>query len=302
VLTLNTSMPFGWNTASITVTASGAASGGTTGTASANYLIVGKATVGVANTNGGYGATLTGASVANGASLAGVSTSLGTVGSFGIGQTSVTLLAGSNTSGGPVSPTMAWRSRGTAATPDVGPANVPLISDIVNVQNIGTGTNGYALQETYDPTALGADLAANIAAGSLYLGTRYNTGGGSTGVFNNAALFNSSGAAVTPGSEVLALASSATQNYAGSFSSFLTSLGGQYSADASNPSLLSQTQINSLVGSWGVDTGANAAWAVVNYDAEFGVVPEPGTFALFGAAVGAMALAYSRRRKAAQAV
>ena len=51
-------------------------------------------------------------------------------------------------------------------------------------------------------------------------------------------------------------------------------------------------------GEWGVNPTTNQAWAVVNYDAEFAVVPEPGTLALLGVA-GLLLIPVLRRRKRA---
>jgi hypothetical protein len=280
-LTLATSVPFGLNTASITVTASGAATGGTTGTASATYNVVGLLTKG---SNYTFGTTGTGALVAAGTSFAGVSTTLSGIGSYGINNTSATLLAGSAAS--TLNPTMAWRSAQPGV--DKGTGGVPLISDVVSINGLGSGTvPTYALQVTYDPTVLGsADTAANIAAGSLYLGTRNTT----TGTFGNAAYASNTGTAIQPGADFV-------PNSPLSFASFISNV-----FPGTTPSTISQADLNLILGSWGVDTAAHAAWAVVNYDADFGVVPEPGTFALLGAAIGATALAYSRRRKVAQAV
>ncbi|MGA2257241.1 MAG: PEP-CTERM sorting domain-containing protein [Thermoguttaceae bacterium] len=55
-----------------------------------------------------------------------------------------------------------------------------------------------------------------------------------------------------------------------------------------------------VVGDWGVNTSNNTAWAVLNHDAEFAVVPEPGTLALLAAGVFALGFVY-RRRKVAKA-
>ena len=51
-----------------------------------------------------------------------------------------------------------------------------------------------------------------------------------------------------------------------------------------------------LLGSWGVDLANHEAWAVIDHDADFAVVPEPGTLALLAAAAIGW-LVYSRRRK-----
>ena len=36
------------------------------------------------------------------------------------------------------------------------------------------------------------------------------------------------------------------------------------------------------LGAWGVDTGANTVWAVLDHNSEFAVVPEPASLALLG--------------------
>jgi hypothetical protein len=52
-----------------------------------------------------------------------------------------------------------------------------------------------------------------------------------------------------------------------------------------------------VLGTWGVDTANNHAWAVLDHNSEFAVVPEPSTFALagFGALVLAAVLRGRRR-------
>ena len=179
---------------------------------------------------------------------------------------------------------MAWRTKHSGGRN--GWQRAPIISDVYECTWVLHNGDAYTVEMNYDNTLLTSEGAVQ-AAGDLYLADR-NAG---NGLFRNATLDNTA-----TGSEVTSLASSATQNFAGSFQSFLTSLGGQYAADASNPGLLTQAQVNSLVGAWGVDVSNHNAWAVVNYDAEFGVVPEPGTFALLGAAAGVVGLAYRARR------
>jgi hypothetical protein len=228
----------------------------------------------------GYGGTETGQPLAAGQYFGGIKTQV-TSQTYGNGQNPfVTLLAGSSSVG--VTPTMAWR---TSTSADVTAGGAPIISNVVKLLNINQG-DAYAVEMNYDNTLL-TNESATQAVGDIYLADRQGNG-----TFRNATLDNTGGSTSIGGL-------SSSQNYAGSFATFLTSLGGQYATDASNPSLLTQAQVNALVGSWGVDITNHDAWAVVNYDAEFGVVPEPGTFALLGAAVGVVGLAYRARRKKA---
>jgi hypothetical protein len=60
---------------------------------------------------------------------------------------------------------------------------------------------------------------------------------------------------------------------------------------------------DTTLGDWGVNTANHTAWAVVNYDGDFSVVPEPSTLALL--AIGAIGLAgygWRQRRKGRLAV
>ena len=81
------------------------------------------------------------------------------------------------------------------------------------------------------------------------------------------------------------------RDYQGSWTSFMA---------AGGPGNAANGNLASLLGSWGVDTVNNVAWAVVNHDAEFAVVPEPGTLALLATGAAALVIAY-RRRKAVKA-
>src|SRR5207253_810967 len=153
------------------------------------------------------------------------------------------------------------------------PLHLPLYGDVVNLNGISGGTaNAYVLQMTYDPNELGGTAAAASAAsnGFLYLGYRQGNGQWVNAVNGND---------VT--------GPDAVTSFQGSYAAFTAGPGNGFS--------LAQT-----LGSWGVDTANNDVWAVIDHDAEFAPVPEPGTIALLVGGIAALGFAY-RRRKAAKA-
>ena len=232
---------------------------------------------------GVYGPTLTSATLANGASLVGMETCLAGSESYGIGATYAKIMAGTST-GGAI--TMAWRSRTTSETP-AGAASLgilPLVSDVLNLNGITGGSNEiFTLQMSFDPNQIGNGSAAAIEAsasdGFLFLGYRSTT----DGKWHNAT------ATLTDGNTSVGADAyhNGTAPYIGSWAAFTAGAGNGYT-------------LQQLLGSWGVDTVNNTAWAVVDHDAEFAVVPEPGTLALLAAGAVALGVAY-RRRKAAKA-
>jgi hypothetical protein len=237
-------------------------------------VIIGHGTKGTADGQGipgdSYGVLLQTQTTVS--SLGGLTTTLGTAAnSFGIGKTTATILAG--TLGTSSTLTETWRSRSSGELPANAKANnnLPLYSDVVNLNGAGNGTP-YAFQMTYDPNELGGTAAAAAAAtnGFLYLGYRDPN----SGKWANAVLANS------------ATGANATANVQSSFAAFT----------AANPSFT----LASMLGSWGVDTANDTVWGVVNHDAEFAAVPEPGTMALLAGGVAALGYTYRRRRKAAR--
>ncbi len=253
-------------------TTSGAATGSPQ-TATINWNVIGKGTTnGTPGTVGVYGTQLVtqGGSLASGYNMAGLTSTLGSgATSFGIGQTTATILQGtlgaSSTGIG-----MAWRSR--TAAESVGVSNPPLISDVVNLTGItGGASSPYALQMTYDPSLLSPSTTAALLAGG-YIHLAYNNGGTWTN-----AVFGDTGGSM-----------SSTPTFVGTYAQYTASVGGGYT-------------LAGAFGAWGVDTADNAVWAVINHDAEFGVAPEPGTLALLASGAGALYLAHRRRRKLAKA-
>jgi hypothetical protein len=200
-----------------------------------------------------------------------VNTDLGTI---------ATILTGTNggTVTGTPSVTMSFRTRatnelpGTATKPPMTSTAGYLASDVVRLSGIGvvngSQTDAYGLQMTFE-TSTFSNVATQAAAGYIYLAT---LNGGS---WVNAITGD------TTGSGLGNLAQTKVVGAGDTLQAFLNSIG--------NPS-----NLNPYVGSWGVDTTGDTAWAIVNHDSDFAVVPEPGTIALLIA--GALALPALRRR------
>jgi hypothetical protein len=238
--------------------------------------------------------------------------------------TTATILAGNNSgifnSGSPAMVSMTWRNRtlaetpllegGTQTTPPLPVGNLPLISDVVNLYGMSSAagssessaipTDPFVLQMTFDPTTLeqGDGEAAKIARGNVFLAW-LNPNGAGTGVaqWEHANTGDTGGTMSGPGSP---------PTFIGSFLDYVNSLDGNpsfpdftqtYTADTLGA--LSNDQLDEILGAWGVDGVNQDAWAVVNHNSEFAVVPEPSAFVLaaFGLLAGVCVL--FRRRVAA---
>ncbi len=197
--------------------------------------------------------------------IAGLGATLGnSATSSGIGATSMQILAGNLSA----SVSAAWRPRAAGelpSNPPHAPGYLPLYSDVLSLTGITTGTP-YVLQMTYDPAQLGT---TSPTGGALYLGYRSTEDGN----------WHYATAALTDGNTGNN-ATAAQQDYIGSFASFTATYGGT---------------LTSYMGAWGVDPVHNDVWAVVNHDAEFAAVPEPGTIALLVGGLLALGVAYRRR-------
>ena len=135
-----------------------------------------------------------------------------------------------------------------------------LATDVLTLtSSLGT-VPSYVLDMKYDPASLkNPETSAAIAW--------YNTGLGS---WQNAVLGNTGNNAT-----------SAEQNYQGSYAAFAATYG---------------TTTSSYIGAYGVDMTNHEAWAVLNHVGDF-AVPEPGTLALLAAGlIGLLVYAWRKRK------
>ena len=234
--------------------------GGMTITLEAN---VGNATADKSNSQTSFGPALTAPVAQNGsyANLESKPTTTTGSGGYSMVGSIATILAGTNGSSGSAQMvSMQWRTQTQAER--TGPG---LLSDVVDLTGMsldgsGTGqTCPFVLQMTYDPDLLpgGAAKEAARASGRHILLGCLDQ---VTGEWENA---------------IDGDIGTANDDFVGV---------GAWSGDTT-------------LGDWGVNTANHTVWAVVNYDGDFAVVPEPSTLALLAAgAIGLLGWAWRRRR------
>jgi autotransporter-associated beta strand protein len=217
----------------------------------------GSASVGIARGNDFATASLV-RRVQNGGSFAGYGsmTGAGTTAAF-----STDIRAGQNNSGAAVDLAMQWRTPNSNDAPRV-------VSDVLNLTGMAATagahvqTDPYALQMTYNPTALGGPESVLAAEGLVNLAWLNPALNQPFGLWQNA----------TTGNFDAGLPGDVFQNVQSSWDAFA----------AANS--ITDANVGNFLGSYGVDVADHEAWAVVNHNSQFSVVPEPGTALLLAMA------------------
>jgi autotransporter-associated beta strand protein len=282
--------------------------------------------------SGTFNGTVLSSSVANGGSYAGLASTTSSMDSDspnpGIEGTTATILTGTNHQGSALTLRMTWRSRTLSETPandgingngfvngnPTSPplAGLPLISDVVNLFGMAAGSTGtnvapvqtdpFVFQMSFNPATLKAEGATNAdmaTRGNLYLASLIPVNGVMTWENTIDANFAVAGAttAVADGATVdlgdAVTLNDATTPFIGTFA--------QWESD--NP-LFNSTDIANYLGVWGVDpdtlgAGEYNAWAIVNHNSDFAVVPEPSSLMLAGIGVAGLLIVARKRRATA---
>jgi len=176
--------------------------------------------------------------------------------------TAASMLAG--TAASDLTVTMAWRQGTEDEKTKQGGG---LISDVLKLD--GTGSEIFTLQMSYSEAALASIWGEQIPESSVYLAWYSDA----ESKWLNAVAGN------TGETGALAVA-----GYQGTWADFVATLGSGWT-------------LADVLGSYGVDAEGNQAWAVVDHNSQFAVVPEPGTIALLAAGLlGLIAYAWRRRK------
>ena len=185
------------------------------------------------------------------------------------------ILAGHNGGSTAYDLAMEWRVR-TASERPSGPSGNPvspplpatgsqgLISDVLDLTGMSSWigshvqTDPFVLQVNYSPASLGGSEGNLARGGSIYLGWLDPSMAQPTGLWRNA----------TAGDFGAGLSGDVFQNVQGSWDSFVSAHS------------ITNANLSSFLGSYGVDIANHQVWAVVNHNSEFAVVPEPSSLLL----------------------
>ncbi len=236
--------------------------------------------------------------------------------------------------GGNATASMSWRTRTTYETNGTSPplpfaGHGGLISNVLSLSGMGNGTpaagtgsvqtDPFALDMQYNPQtipglgSLSGTALANAALpyatnGAIYLGWLDPiAGAGGVPQWVNAVNGNFDLTSMTQ-TGVAAHGSHAAFGFQGSFAQFVFDLSQSDPTDFSGAtaSNLTSAQLDLILGSYGVDNpnyaGANDvggydAWAVVNHNSQFAVVPEPSSLLLAALGLAGVAGYKVRQRR-----
>jgi hypothetical protein len=248
-----------------------------------------------------------------------------TSGQPGIEGSTATILMGTNTIGtGTVS--MTWRTRTLAETSTFDAVNngpftvngtktsgLPLISDVVDLYGMGTGstqssttpiqTDPFAFEVSFNPKTLnneGATGTQMASHGNLYLASLVG-GSWENTIFADLSTFTTNsqtelatvnGQSIVVGDNALAAMNAGNGGKGFGIPVAYTSFATWASANG-----VTATNIGDYVGVWGVDTTNDEAWAVIEHNSQFAVVPEPSTIVLAGFGLLGGIVAMRRRRR-----
>ena len=264
--------------------------------------------------NGTFGGTAFSGAVASSGTYAGLTSTVGAgtgalgPNSGGIEHSVATILMGTNSgnfTGGAANVGILWRTRlldetpandsvngsgfpnGTPTSPPL--RSLPLISDVARLYGMNSSatsssttpvqTDPFVLQMSFNPATLLAEGATNAdmaTRGNLYLatligGTWQNAITDDFAINGTTSVVNVNGTPINVGDSVegnnFLKPVTTTQTFA------------QWAAANG----VTPANIGSYLGAWGVDPdldGSYSAWAIVNHNSDFAVVPEPSTILL----------------------
>jgi hypothetical protein len=184
---------------------------------------------------------------------------------------------------------MVFRLRAQDEVAGSAPGKPFLISDVVQVSGLnivsGSQTDPYVLQMSYNVSAL--------PGGSSEASTAFSSGGLFLAAMPGSAWERASTALSSTGTHAddrSAMTGNSFDGFNGSFATFLSDVSSDFYSGGAVP-------LSAIVGAHGVDLSTGNAWAVVNYQGQFAVVPEPGSIAMLCAGAAGLLL-WIRRRKA----